>query len=107
MAVEECWLRDLWAQLDASSDYAARAAAIAEFNSAHRYKKRGIAVAPVKYGIAFGVTFLNQGSALVHCYTDGSVLLSHGGMEMGQALHTKMRQVAAHTLGVPYEKVHS
>ncbi len=59
----------------------------------NRWCKRGVSLVPTKYGIAFGVRFLNQGGALLHVYTDGSVLLTHGGMEMGQGLHTKMVQV--------------
>ena len=59
----------------------------------HRYRKKGLAIVPTKFGIAFTALFLNQGGALVHVYTDGSVLLSHGGTEMGQGLHTKMIQV--------------
>ena len=58
-----------------------------------RWKKRGLAIIPTKYGVAFGRPFLNKGGALLHVYTDGSVLLTHGGMEMGQGLHTKMIQV--------------
>lgn len=65
-----------------------------------------MAVVPTKFGIAFGLRVLNQGGALVHVYTDGSVLVSHGGVEMGQGLHTKMSQVAARALGVPVERVH-
>ena len=59
----------------------------------NKYRKQGISVVPVKFGISFTVPRLNQGSALVHVYTDGSVLISHGGTEMGQGLHTKMIQV--------------
>ena len=72
----------------------------------NRWKKRGLAVIPTKYGVAFGLILLNQGGALLHVYTDGSVLLTHGGMEMGQGLHTKMVQVCARCLGVPPERVH-
>ena len=61
---------------------------------------------PVKFGIAFTAVHLNQSGALVTVYTDGSVLLTHGGTEMGQGLHTKMVQVAATTLGIPAAKVH-
>lgn len=61
---------------------------------------------PVKFGIAFTALFLNQAGALVHIYTDGSVLLSHGGTEMGQGLHTKMIQCASRALGVPTERIH-
>ena len=72
----------------------------------NRWKKRGLAIVPTKYGVAFGRTFLNQSGALVNVYTDGSVLVTHGGMEMGQGLHTNMMQVAARCLDVPVEKVH-
>ena len=58
-----------------------------------RWKKRGLALIPTKYGCAFGKPFLNQAGALLHVYKDGSVLVTHGGMEMGQGLHTKMVQV--------------
>lgn len=59
----------------------------------NKYKKRGIALVPVKFGISFTEIFMNQAGALVMVYTDGSILLSHGGTEMGQGLHTKMIQV--------------
>lgn len=59
----------------------------------NKWKKRGLAIIPNKYCLAFGIKFLNQGGALLHVYTDGSILLTHGGMEMGQGLHTKMAQV--------------
>ena len=74
--------------------------------SGNRWKKRGLALTPTKYGIAFGAHFLNQGAALLHVYTDGSVLLSHGGIEMGQGLHTKMVQVCSCLLQIPPEKIH-
>ena len=73
---------------------------------ANKWLKRGVAMVPTKYGIAFGLKYLNQAGALLHVYTDGSVLLTHGGIEIGQGLHTKMIQVCAHCLGVPVEKVH-
>lgn len=72
----------------------------------NRYKKRGISVIPTKFGIAFTLPFLNQGGALILVYTDGSVLLSHGGTEMGQGLHTKMIQVASRALEIPMERIH-
>lgn len=62
-------------------------------NRENRYKKKGLAIVPTKFGISFSIAFLNQAGALVHVYTDGSVLISHGGVEMGQGLHTKMIQV--------------
>ena len=61
---------------------------------------------PTKYGISFGFSFLNQASALLHIYTDGSVLLTHGGMEMGQGLHTKMVQVCSKVLDIPCQLIH-
>ncbi|WP_405217388.1 xanthine dehydrogenase molybdopterin binding subunit [Agrococcus sp. Ld7] len=79
----------------------ARRASVADFNAAHPHRKRGLALTPVKFGISFNHTAYNQAGALVHVYKDGSVLINHGGTEMGQGLHTKMRQVAATALGVP------
>jgi xanthine dehydrogenase large subunit len=90
----------LWTQLKRDSDYAARRAAIAEFNAAHADVKRGLAITPVKFGISFNKIVYNQAGALVHVYSDGSVQLNHGGTEMGQGLHTKMLGVAARVLGV-------
>lgn len=63
------------------------------------------AVTPTKFGISFTTKFLNQAGALVHIYTDGTVLVTHGGVEMGQGLHTKVAQVAAHNLGLPVSSV--
>jgi xanthine dehydrogenase/oxidase len=76
------------------------------FNKENRWKKRGLSVTPVKFGMSFTAKFMNQASALVHVYTDGSVLVSHGGTEIGQGINTKMCQIAATELGVPLEKVH-
>lgn len=94
-----------WSQLREDSDFVARVAAIETFNSEHEHVKRGLAITPVKFGIAFNFTAFNQAGALVHVYKDGSVLINHGGTEMGQGLHTKMLQVAATTLGLPLAKV--
>ncbi len=93
------------AELLASSDYVRRRAEIEAFNAASRWTKRGIGLQPVKFGISFTTSFLNQAGALVMLYTDGSVQLNHGGTEMGQGLHTKMRAICAHELGVPVERV--
>ncbi|WP_409062124.1 xanthine dehydrogenase molybdopterin binding subunit [Streptomyces sp. SYP-A7185] len=78
---------------------------IAAFNAAHPHTKRALALTGVKFGISFNLTAFNQGGALVLIYKDGSVLINHGGTEMGQGLHTKMLQVAATTLGIPLHKV--
>ncbi len=91
----------LWDELLASSGYLARKAAIESFNQAHKHSKRGIAVTPVKFGISFTTSFLNQAGALVVLYSDGTVQLNHGGTEMGQGLHTKMLAICAHELGIP------
>ncbi|CAI5770855.1 dehydrogenase oxidase [Podarcis lilfordi] len=99
-------LRRCWDECLANSDYHSRRKLIDEFNRKNRWKKRGMAIIPTKFGISFTVPFLNQAGALVHVYTDGSVLLTHGGTEMGQGLHTKMIQVASRTLGIPTSKIY-
>jgi xanthine dehydrogenase/oxidase len=96
----------LWEQLFEKSEYESRREQVEQFNRTHRYKKRGIYAMPTKYGISFTTSFLNQGGALVHIYYhDGSVLVSHGGIEMGQGLHTKCAQCAASVLGISLDKV--
>ncbi|MEX5307688.1 xanthine dehydrogenase molybdopterin binding subunit [Kocuria sp. CPCC 205258] len=98
-------LRTIWTQLLDRAEVERRREEIAAFNAAHPDTKRALAVTPVKFGISFNLTAFNQAGALVHVYKDGSVLINHGGTEMGQGLHTKMRQVAATALGVPLEAV--
>ncbi|KAJ2784356.1 hypothetical protein H4R18_001160 [Coemansia javaensis] len=95
----------MWARIQRDADYVARRAAVDAFNAQSRFRKRGLALLPTKFAISFGVKHLNQGMALVHIYADGSVLVAHGGTEMGQGLHTKMAQVAAETLRVPLDAV--
>ncbi|MFC8267405.1 xanthine dehydrogenase molybdopterin binding subunit [Streptomyces cinereoruber] len=95
----------VWRQVQADGDVAHRRREIAAFNAAHPHTKRGLAVTGIKFGISFNLTAFNQGGALVLIYKDGSVLVNHGGTEMGQGLHTKMLQVAATTLGIPLHKV--
>ena len=94
-----------WQQVLDSSDFAARRAAIEAANAQDPHRKRGLAITPVKFGISFNFTAFNQAGALVHVYKDGSVLVNHGGTEMGQGLHTKMLQVAATALGLPIDRV--
>ena len=96
----------LWAQINTSADVQQRKAAVAAFNAANRWKKRGLSLIPTKFGINFTAKFMNQGGALVHVYTDGTVLISHGGTEMGQGLHTKMCQIAAKCFGISVSKCH-
>jgi xanthine dehydrogenase large subunit len=98
-------LAPLTDELLASSAYRERRAALDAFNATSPVLKRGIAFTPVKFGISFNVPFLNQAGALVHIYKDGSILVNHGGTEMGQGLNTKVAQVVAHTLGVSLERV--
>jgi xanthine dehydrogenase large subunit len=88
-----------------SSGYRARRAALVEFNARSPILKRGLAFSPVKFGISFNVPFLNQAGALVHVYKDGSVLVNHGGTEMGQGLNTKVAQVVANQFGLPLSRV--
>jgi len=98
-------IHELVGQLEGSSDYRARREAITRFNNTSPVLKRGIALAPLKFGISFNVKHFNQAGALVHVYTDGSILVNHGGTEMGQGLNTKVAQVVAHELGVSFESV--
>jgi xanthine dehydrogenase large subunit len=98
-------IHELVDQLVASSRYAERRAEVAAFNAASPVLKKGLALTPVKFGISFNVVHLNQAGALVHVYTDGSVLVNHGGTEMGQGLNTKVAQVVAHELGLPLARV--
>uniref|UniRef100_A0A3Q3GIU0 Xanthine dehydrogenase/oxidase n=1 Tax=Kryptolebias marmoratus TaxID=37003 RepID=A0A3Q3GIU0_KRYMA len=101
LTLDRCWDECL-----SRSGYEQRRAAAQLYNRQNRWTKRGLAVVPTKFGISFTVNFLNQAGALVHVYRDGSVLLNHGGTEMGQGLHTKMVQVASRVLGVPCSKIH-
>jgi xanthine dehydrogenase large subunit len=98
-------IHELVAELEESSEYRARRKAVAAFNATSPVLKKGLALTPVKFGIAFNVSHLNQAGALVHVYVDGSVLVNHGGTEMGQGVNTKVMQVVAHELGVDMERV--
>lgn len=98
-------IETIWNQVKSSSQFDERRVAIARFNSSNPYTKRGIAITPVKFGISFTATFFNQAGALVIVYRDGTVQVNHGGTEMGQGLHTKVRQIAAQSLGIPIESV--
>jgi xanthine dehydrogenase large subunit len=105
MRVEDNILAPLITTLAASSDYAQRRQDIARWNAGSAVIQRGIAITPVKFGISFTATLFNQAGALVHVYTDGSVQANHGGTEMGQGLNTKVGQIVADELGVPFECV--
>ena len=99
MEVTDFILGDLTDSLLQRCDYHARKAEVARWNGQNTLLKRGIAFSPVKFGISFTLTHLNQAGALVQIYTDGSVLINHGGTEMGQGLFQKLTQVAARSLG--------
>ena len=98
-------IQELTDELAADADYAERRAAVAAFNAGSPVLKKGLALTPLKFGISFNVNHFNQAGALVHVYTDGSVLVNHGGTEMGQGLNTKVAQVVAHELGLPLARV--
>ena len=103
--VEDNVIHELVAELEDSSAYRQRREAVQAFNQTSPVLKKGLALTPVKFGISFNVVHFNQAGALVHVYTDGSILVNHGGTEMGQGLHTKVAQVVAHTLGVSMSRV--
>ena len=98
-------IQDIVGQLERSSDYHARRKAIRAFNAGSPILKRGIALTPVKFGISFTATHLNQAGCLLHIYTDGTLMLNHGGTEMGQGLFTKVAQVVAEELQVDVDRI--
>ncbi|HEY0323382.1 MAG TPA: molybdopterin cofactor-binding domain-containing protein [Pyrinomonadaceae bacterium] len=103
-ALKPCYIREIWDKLWQSSDFENRRQAVEEFNAKNRWRKRGISMIPLKYGIGYQPRTLDQGGALVVVYaSDGSVLLQHGGVDSGQGINTKMLQIAAETLGIPME----
>ncbi|MEO9898467.1 MAG: xanthine dehydrogenase molybdopterin binding subunit [Paracoccaceae bacterium] len=103
--VEDFVLHDLGTRLAQEAGYKERSAAVAKWNAEHPTLKRGLALTPVKFGISFTLTHLNQAGALVHVYQDGSIHLNHGGTEMGQGLFQKVAQVAADRFGVPVDAI--
>ena len=105
MFVEDNILPALMERCEATSEYRARRRKLAAFNADSATLKRGIALTPVKFGISFTTTHLNQAGALVHVYQDGSIHLNHGGTEMGQGLYIKVAQVVAEEFGVDTDKV--
>lgn len=105
MEVEHFSLPQLMQQLEDNAEYWARREQVKTFNEQNPFIKKGLALTPVKFGISFTAKFLNQAGALVHIYTDGSIQVNHGGTEMGQGLHTKIQQIAAHEFGLPLSHV--
>jgi xanthine dehydrogenase large subunit len=105
MQVEDNVAPEMIAELAERADYAGRAAAVASFNASHNILKKGLALTPVKFGISFTTTHLNQAGALVLVYADGSIQVNHGGTEMGQGLMVKVAQIVADVFGVPLAAV--
>ena len=103
--VEHNVIHEMTAELEASCEYAKRREEIRAFNAGSPVLKKGLAMTPVKFGISFTATFLNQAGALIHIYTDGSIHLNHGGTEMGQGLNTKVAQVVAEVFQVDIERI--
>ncbi|XP_060062960.1 xanthine dehydrogenase/oxidase-like [Ylistrum balloti] len=104
--LENCMLQRCWRDCMTQSKFEERKKAVTLYNSQNKFMKKGIAVMPLKFGVGYPVRHLNQGAALVNIYLDGSITIAHGGVEMGQGLHTKMIQVASRALGVPMENIH-
>ena len=105
MRVEDNILQPLLSKIELSTQYRRGREAVLAWNTANPILKRGIAITPVKFGISFTATLFNQAGALVHVYLDGSVQVNHGGTEMGQGLNTKVAQIVADELGVPFARV--
>lgn len=103
--LEDNIIAEMVGRLSRSADYADRKRAVAEFNRGSRILKKGIALMPAKFGISFNVVHLNQAGALVHVYTDGTVHLSHGGVEMGQGLFVKVAQVVASVFQIDIDRI--
>jgi len=105
MKITDNVIEDIFNKLIKKSNYKKRKVEIDNFNKKNKILKKGIAITPVKFGISFTTTHLNQGGALVHIYTDGSIHLNHGGIEMGQGLMTKLALVASNEFGLNYENI--
>ncbi|MBN1008089.1 xanthine dehydrogenase molybdopterin binding subunit [Amphritea pacifica] len=103
--VEDNVLPEMLADLEQSSDYHQRRREIKAYNASSPFLKKGLALTPVKFGISFTATFLNQAGALIHIYTDGSIHLNHGGTEMGQGLNTKVAQIVAEEFQVDFNNI--
>ena len=105
MKIEDNVIQEIFNKLVKKSNYKKRYSKIKKFNFKNKYLKKGIAITPVKFGISFTTTHLNQAGALIHIYTDGSIYLNHGGIEMGQGTNTKIAQLVANEFGLSFEKV--
>lgn len=102
----DCRINQVWSDFKTIVDFDDRVAAVAEFNKNHRWRKRGISMVPIKYGVSYTFMASNQSSADVLVFgSDGTVLVKHGGMEMGQGIHTKIARLAADALGIEVEMI--
>ncbi len=107
MVVNEALGLEMLEELEDISDYHKLKKDVAEFNKTHKFSKKGIGIVTGKFGISFTATFLNQGSALIWIYSDGSISLSHGGIEMGQQIYTKIASIVCQCLGITMDNVRS
>ena len=105
MTVTDNILPEITESLVLNSDYEERAKSVRQFNQTSKFQKKGIALTPVKFGISFTATHLNQAGALMHIYSDGSIHLNHGGTEMGQGLFTKVAQIVAEVFQVEMDRI--
>jgi len=106
MKIEDNVINEIFSKLIKSSNYKNRRLNIKKFNVKNKYLKKGLAITPVKFGISFTTRHLNQAGALVHIYyADGSVHVSTGAVEMGQGTYTKIAQLVANELGLPFNKI--
>ncbi|XP_042490561.1 xanthine dehydrogenase 1-like [Macadamia integrifolia] len=103
--IQHSTLAQVWNELKSSCEFFKAREEVDQFNLHNRWKKRGVAMVPTKFGISFTTKFMNQAGALVQVYTDGTVLVTHGGVEMGQGLHTKVAQIAASSFNIPLSSV--
>ncbi len=105
MKINDNNINEIYNKLIISSKYIKRRKEILNYNKSSKFIKKGLAITPAKFGISFTTTHLNQGGALVHVYTDGTVHLNHGGVEMGQGLMTKISQITANSFGINTNKI--
>jgi xanthine dehydrogenase molybdopterin binding subunit len=103
--IEDNRIQHVWRELMESSDFRQRREQLREWNAEHPHQKRGVAITPVKFGISFTTTHLNQAGALVLLYQDGTAQVNHGGTEMGQGVCTNIALIAARELGITPERV--
>lgn len=103
--IEDNRIQRIWSELTESSEFTARREQLAKWNREHPHRKRGIAMTPVKFGISFTTTHLNQAGALVLLYQDGTAQVNHGGTEMGQGVYTNIALIAARELGITTDRV--